>query len=44
MKIIIEVDITKVRKRVPPVGGAMRPKKGKGSYRRKPRNGGRWSE
>ena len=34
MKIIIQVGLDKVRKRMPPVGGAITPKKGKGAYKR----------
>ena len=35
MKIVIAVDITKVRKRMGKVGGYITPKKGKGAYNRK---------
>jgi len=42
--IIIEVDFNSIRKRVPPVGGAMKPRKGKGSYKRKPRNNERYGD
>ena len=31
MKITVKIDPSKVRKRVPPVGGAITPKKGKGA-------------
>jgi hypothetical protein len=44
MQIIIKIDHTKTRKRVPPCGGAMTPKKGKGAYNRKNKHNKRWED
>lgn len=44
MKMIIEVDITKVRRKMPPCGEIITPKKGKGAYRRKDKQNRKWGE
>jgi hypothetical protein len=45
MKLTIKIDYTKIRKRVPPCGGAMTPNKGKGvPYKRKDKRNKRWEE
>lgn len=44
MKITIKIDPAKTRKRVPPCGGAMATKKGRGSYIRKDKRNRKWGE